>query len=243
MILGDVCTRGCRYCAVSKGKPEQLDLEEPLRVANAVTTMNLSHVVITSVNRDELEDGGAEIFAETIRQIRSKQPDCSVEVLVPDFQGSEEAVRTVLDEEPEIFGHNIETVPRLYRRARGGGIYEVSLGVLERARRLEPHLTTKTGLMLGLGEEPGEIRTVMKDLVSRKVNILTLGQYLRPSQWHLPVARYYEPEEFHYWKQVGKEIGFDYVESAPLVRSSYMADKQFAAVSKQSPGPSLVQIG
>lgn len=231
MILGDICTRGCRYCAVTKGRPEPLDWEEPSRVASAVAVMNLSHVVITSVNRDELEDGGAGIFAETIRQIRGKQPGCSIEVLVPDFKGSEESVRTVLKQDPEIFSHNIETVPRLYRRARGGGKYDVSLKVLELAKEINPHQTTKTGLMLGLGEEAAEVRAVMRDLVSRKVNILTLGQYLRPSRWHLPVERYCQPQEFDDWKREGESLGFDYVESGPLVRSSYMADRQFKAVA------------
>jgi len=235
MILGDICTRGCRYCAVSKGKPGALDLDEPLRVANAVSEMKLNHVVVTSVNRDELEDGGAEIFAETIRQIRAMQPGCSVEVLVPDFQGSDGALRTVMDAAPEIFSHNIETVPRLYRIARGGGKYDVSLRVLERAKELSPDSTTKTGLMLGLGEEAFELRKVLQDLVSRNVNILTLGQYLRPSKWHLPVVRYYAPNEFEYWREEGLRMGFDYVESAPLVRSSYMADRQFRAVSDGLP--------
>ena len=231
MILGDICTRGCRYCAVSKGRPGELDLGEPMRVAEAVSAMDLTHVVITSVNRDDLEDGGAEIFAETIRQIRKKQPGCSVEVLVPDFQGAEPAIRAVLEAAPEIFSHNIETVPRLYRTARGGGKYDLSLRVLERAKELKPDSITKTGLMLGLGEQEAELRAVMGDLVSRNVNILTLGQYLRPSEWHLPVVRYYQPDEFEYWKKEGQRMGFDYVESGPLVRSSYMADKQFRAVS------------
>jgi len=197
--------------------------------------MKLSHVVVTSVNRDELEDGGAGVFAETIRRIREERPGCSVEVLVPDFQGSEAALRKVLEADPEIFSHNIETVPRLFRTARGGGKYDVSLRVLERARQLKPDATTKTGMMLGLGEEAGEIRKVMQDLIRRKVNILTLGQYLRPSRWHLPVIRYYQPGEFDYWKEEGERMGFDYVESAPLVRSSYMADRQFAAVRGQLP--------
>jgi lipoic acid synthetase len=234
MILGDICTRGCRYCAVSKGRPAALDRDEPLRVANAVSRMRLNHVVVTSVNRDELEDGGAEIFAETIRQIREKQPGCSVEVLVPDFQGSDGSLRTVMEADPEIFSHNIETVPRLYRIARGGGKYDVSLRVLERVKEMKPDSVTKTGLMLGLGEEEPELREVLLDLVSRNVNILTLGQYLRPSQWHLPVVHYYSPDEFEYWREEGLQMGFDYVESAPLVRSSYMADRQFRAIGKKA---------
>ena len=227
MILGDVCTRGCRYCAVSKGRPSSLDGEEPGRVAEAVQTMGLRHVVITSVDRDDLTDGGASLFASTIEEIRRHASGCIVEVLIPDFQGCEEALKTVLEAQPEILNHNIETVPRLYAVARGGGKYPVSLEVLRLAKELAPEITTKTGLMLGLGEEPEEIRQVMQDLLERQVDILTLGQYLRPSSWHLPVARYYHPDEFHYWKQVGEDSGFRHVESGPLVRSSYLADRQF----------------
>lgn len=246
MILGDTCTRGCRYCAVNKGRPGELDLTEPLRVGEAVRRMKLNHVVITSVDRDDLEDGGASIFAATVRQVRRHRRDCIVEVLVPDFQGSEESLQTILGVAPEIFNHNIETVPRLYRQARGGGVYEVSLGLLQRARELEPSLVTKTGMMLGLGEEPDEIRRVMEDLVERGVNILTLGQYLRPTQWHLPVARHYHPDEFQYWKEVGEAIGFDHVESGPLVRSSYLADRQYRSMKDNDRKPSstnqLVQL-
>src|SRR5690606_22619170 len=246
MILGDTCTRGCRYCAVNKGRPGKLDLSEPYRVGEAVERMQLSHVVITSVDRDDLEDGGAGIFAATVRQIRRHRPDCIVEVLVPDFQGREESLRVVLDAQPEIFNHNIETVPRLYRKARGGDVYEVSLGLLRRAREVAPSLVTKSGMMLGLGEEPDEIRSVMEDLVKCGVNILTLGQYLRPTQWHLPVARYYHPDEFKYWKEVGEAIGFDHVESGPLVRSSYLADRQYQSMKgtdqQSSSGDQLVQL-
>lgn len=234
MILGDVCTRGCRYCAVSKGKPNELDFAEPGRVAEAVRSMGLRHVVITSVDRDDLADGGAGIFAATIREIRRHRPDCIIEVLIPDFQGSPEALQTVLEERPEILNHNIETVPRLYKTARGGGVYEVSLALLQRAKRLAPDLATKTGMMLGLGEEPDEIRRVMQDLVERGVNILTLGQYLRPTRWHLPVVRHYHPDEFAYWKEAGEAIGFDHVESGPLVRSSYLADRQFASMQEKN---------
>jgi lipoic acid synthetase len=233
MILGEVCTRGCRYCAVTKGKPSGLDLEEPRRVAEAVATMQLSHVVLTSVNRDDLQDGGAGIFAETIGQIRRLNPGCSVEVLVPDFQGSEEALQIVISAMPEIFGHNVETVPRLYKAARGGGKYDVSLQVLSSVKELQPELTTKSGLMLGLGEDSDEIRQVMQDLVNRRLNILTLGQYLRPTRWHLPVARHYLPKEFVYWKKVAEDMGFDHVESGPLVRSSYMADRQFKTLMQK----------
>ena len=234
MILGDTCTRGCRYCAVTKGRPQPLDLAEPSRVAEAVKTMGLGHVVITSVDRDDLEDGGAGIFAATTRQIRRSSPGCIVELLIPDFQGSQKALQAVLDEEPEIINHNIETVPRLYRKARGGGVYRVSLQVLERSKQLKPHLTTKSGMMLGLGEEEGEIRQVMQDLVEQGVSILTLGQYLRPSGWHLPVERHYTPEEFRHWKRAGEEMGFAHVESGPLVRSSYLADRQFSEMERKA---------
>mgnify|MGYP001209333908 FL=1 len=241
MILGDVCTRGCRYCAVSKGKPPGFDREEPERVARAVAVMGLRHVVITSVNRDDLPDGGAEIFARTIEEIRRQSPGCRVEVLTPDFQGDEAALRTVLEACPEVFGHNVETVPRLYRQARGGGKYEVTLSVLRTARELYPGGVIKTGLMLGLGETGEEIRAVIEDLVACGVDMLTLGQYLRPSSWHLPVERYYSPDEFRYWKEVGESLGLPHVESAPLVRSSYLADRQFASLN--GGGDVLVPLG
>lgn len=232
MILGDICTRGCRYCAVGKGKPSGLDLAEPERVAEAVEVMGLKHAVITSVDRDDLADGGASIFAATIREIRRRSRECTVEVLIPDFQGSEQALRTVLGAQPEILNHNVETVPRLYPVARGGGRYPVSLELLRRAKELAPGITTKTGMMLGLGERDDEVLEVLRDLVERQVSILTIGQYLRPTSWHLPVARYYHPDEFRYWKQVGENLGFGHVESGPLVRSSYLADRQFAALRK-----------
>ncbi len=233
MILGDICTRGCRYCAVSKGKPFQLDRQEPKRVAQAVEVMGLKHAVITSVDRDDLEDGGAGIFAATIREIRKRSPECIVEVLIPDFKGCRKALETVLDAKPEILNHNIETVPRLYPKARGGGDYKISLWVLECSKKLAPEITTKTGMMVGLGETAAEIQQVMRDLVNRRVSILTVGQYLRPKSWNLPVERYYHPDEFRYWKQVGEQIGFNHVESGPLVRSSYLADQQFAALKKE----------
>ncbi len=239
MILGDVCTRGCRYCAVSKGRPSALDLEEPGRVAVAVEAMKLRHVVVTSVDRDDVADGGAAVFAETIREIRRRRPSCIVEVLIPDFQGLESSLQAVLDAQPEILNHNIETVPRLYPTARGGGDYEVSLRVLRRAREMAPHVVTKTGMMLGLGERPEEVRSVLQDLVDRGVQILTLGQYLRPSGWHLPVARHYHPDEFRQWKEVGERMGFQHVEAGPLVRSSYLADRQFDSLREKS---SLVQL-
>ncbi len=228
MILGDICTRGCRYCAVGKGKPPELDPNEPENVAKAVAAMELRHAVITSVNRDDLEDGGASVFAAVTREIRKQRPDCKVELLIPDFQGDERAVQAVLDATPEIVGHNIETVPRLYRTARGGGVYEVSLAVLRQIARFGKGVVPKTGLMLGLGETDEEILQVMRDVYSSGVKLLTLGQYLRPSGWHLPVARYYHPDEFDHWKRIGEDLGFIHVESGPLVRSSYLADRQFA---------------
>lgn len=231
MILGSICTRGCKYCAVTKGTPDPLDEQEPARVAAAVREMNLSHAVITSVNRDDLEDGGAAVFAETIRRIRESRPGCSVEVLVPDFKGDRNALRIVMDAEPDIFNHNIETVPSLFPKARGGGNYQVSLDLLGAALEMKPGVITKSGLMLGLGENDSEIRDVMKDLLSVGVKLLTLGQYLRPAKWHLPVEKYYTPGEFTEWKTVGEGLGFVHVESAPLVRSSYMADQQLAAIS------------
>lgn len=239
MILGDICTRGCRYCAVDKGKPAGLDREEPARVAEAIHQMELRHVVITSVNRDDLPDGGASIFASTIEEIRKRRPDCAVEVLVPDFLGSEVALKVVLAANPDIFGHNVETVPRLYKKARGGGKYAVSLRVFEQVKEIAPNAITKTGLMLGLGEEAKEIRQVINDLVRRKVDILTLGQYLRPSRWHLPVERHYHPDEFQFWKREGEKAGIKHVEAGPLVRSSYLADQQFDSYSKRR---ELVQL-
>ncbi len=255
MILGDVCTRGCRYCAVSKGRPAALDLAEPDRVAEAVESMKLRHVVVTSVDRDDVADGGAWVFAETIRQIRRRRPECTVEVLIPDFQGLEDSLKAVLDAGPDILNHNIETVPRLYPTARGGGDYGVSLRLLERSLQLAPHIVTKTGMMLGIGEREDEILGVLRDLIDRGVQILTLGQYLRPSGWHLPVARHYHPDEFRRWKEIGEELGFRHVEAGPLVRSSYLADRQFDSLrekeggrsgrsgrSGQSEAPPLVQL-
>ncbi len=230
MILGDTCTRGCRYCAVNKGIPLGLDTEEPGRVAEAVSRMGLRHVVVTSVDRDDLEDGGASVFAATIAAIRERTPECTIEVLIPDFQGSQPALEAILEAGPEILNHNIETVPRLYPAARGGGDYDTSLQLLERSRRMAPDIVTKTGIMLGLGEKDEETLGVLKDLVARGVSILTIGQYLRPSGWHLPVDRYYHPDEFKAWKATGEELGFAHVEAGPLVRSSYLADRQFESM-------------
>ena len=226
MILGDTCTRGCRYCAVNKGMPTELDLEEPSRLAEAVVRMGLSYVVITSVDRDDLADGGAGIFAESIREIRGRSPGTSVEVLIPDFQGNRDALETVLEAGPDVLNHNVETVPRLYRRARGGGDYAVTLELLRRVRIRAPGMVTKTGMMLGLGEETAEVLAVMRDLVERDVDILTLGQYLRPSAWHLEVDRYVHPDEFAALADEAKALGFPHVEAGPLVRSSYHADRQ-----------------
>ncbi len=226
MILGDVCTRACRYCAVAHGRPDPLDTAEPARVAGAVAAMELRYAVITSVDRDDLPDGGAGIFAETIRQIRERTPACRIEVLIPDFKGSEPALRTVLDAGPDILNHNTETVPRLYRIARPGGRYPRSLELLDRARTYAPDIPTKSGLMVGLGEEWNEIVEVLGDLRQVGCEILTIGQYLSPSAAHLPVARYYHPDEFAMLKSTALSLGFGHVESGPLVRSSYHAHEQ-----------------
>ena len=230
MILGDVCTRNCGYCAVAHGRPVWEDREEPERVARAVKALGLEHVVVTSVNRDDLADGGAAVFAATVRAIRREAPGCRVEVLVPDFQGSAEALQTVLDARPDILNHNIETVPRLYKVARHGGRYERSLELFRRARRAAPDLLTKSGLILGLGEEHEELLATLSDLRAADVNILTLGQYLRPSPQHLPIARFYRPDEFRELAEEGARLGFAHVEAGPLVRSSYHAKRQVAAI-------------
>jgi lipoic acid synthetase len=229
MILGDVCTRNCGYCAVSHGRPPVYDTDEPGRVAAAISEMNLRHAVITSVDRDDLSDFGAWAFAETIRQIHARVPGCSVEVLVPDFQGEESAIRTVLEASPEIYNHNTETVPRLYKRARPGGRYERVMQIFRYAKDLSPETPTKTGMILGLGEVPEEVLQVMKDLREVDVDILTLGQYLRPSPDHLPLDRYYSPAEFRELRDAGLAMGFRHVEAGPLVRSSYHAWEQVQA--------------
>jgi lipoyl synthase len=226
MILGNVCTRACAYCAVEHGKPEPADTDEPSRVAHAIVSMALKHAVITSVDRDDLPDGGAAIFAETIRQTRAQRPECRIEVLIPDFQGKEDALHTVLDARPDVLNHNIETVPRLYRMARSGGKYPRSLELLDRARHYAPRIATKTGIMVGLGEEHDEILQVLADLREVGVSILTIGQYLRPSPAHAPMSRYYHPDEFAELKRAGMALGFTHVESGPLVRSSYHAHEQ-----------------
>ena len=223
MILGDVCTRNCAYCAVAHGTPAAYDPDEPVRLAEAVARMGLRHVVITSVDRDDLPNGGAEAFAACIREIRQRLPDTSVEVLIPDFKGSERALRIVLDAEPDILNHNLETAERLYRLARPGGRYERALHLLADARRLVPGGLTKSGIILGMGEEWDEVLTCMRDLRRSDVNILTLGQYLRPSESHLPIARYYTPSEFEELRAIGMSMGFRHVQASPLTRSSYHA--------------------
>ncbi|WP_373058998.1 lipoyl synthase [Gemmatimonas sp.] len=229
MILGDVCTRNCAYCAVSHGRPPKYDLDEPSRVGQAIAELNLRHAVITSVDRDDLPDFGAFIFAETIRQIHQRLPGCSIEVLVPDFQGNEDSIRTVLDARPDIYNHNTETVPRLYKKARPGGRYERLLEIFRIAKRIAPDIPTKTGIILGLGETNEEVVEVMKELRAVDVDILTLGQYLRPSDGHIALDRYVTPEEFRELYQVGMQLGFKHVESGPLVRSSYHAWEQVQA--------------
>jgi lipoic acid synthetase len=241
LILGETCTRNCAFCAVKSAKPpfEPPDPGEPGRLAEAAAAMGLSHVVITSVTRDDLEDGGALVFAEAVRQVRGRLPGCAVEVLIPDFRGARAALATVLDAGPEILGHNLETVARLYGVARPGADYGRSLGLLRLAKELSPSTLTKSGLMVGLGEAWGELLEAMSDLRASGCDILTLGQYLRPSKAHLPVARYYTPEEFVLLKDAALRLGFRWVESGPLVRSSYHADEQVResrAVTRTPPG-------
>jgi lipoic acid synthetase len=235
MLLGDICTRRCGFCAVPKGRPQPLDLDEPRRVAEAVATLGLKHAVITSVNRDDDNLGGARIFAETIREVRRVAADCRVEVLIPDFQGLDEALQIVLDARPDVLNHNTESVPRLYRVVRSGARYERTLRLLENAKKFSPGMVTKSGLMVGLGETMTELVDVFRDLAERKVDILTVGQYLRPSRDHLPIARFYTPEEFSYLKEEALHLGFRHVESGPLVRSSYHAHEQAdGAVSRHA---------
>ena len=223
MILGNMCTRRCGFCAVQKGAPLPVDYDEPRRVAEACAALGLRYAVVTSVNRDDRKDGGAELFALTIRAIRERIPGCKVEVLVPDFQGSHAAMEIVMNEHPDVLNHNIETVPRLYRQVRLGARYERSLDMLAFAHRVRPFVPTKSGLMLGLGENLSEVEQVMRDLRAHSVEILTLGQYLRPSQRHLPIIRYVPQHEFDGLKRLGSEMGFAHVEAGPLVRSSYHA--------------------
>ncbi|MCE7933864.1 MAG: lipoyl synthase [Chlorobi bacterium CHB2] len=223
MILGDTCTRSCGFCAVKTGRPGTVDLDEPMHVAEAVMQMGVKHAVITSVNRDELPDGGSGIFAETIRQVRQANPDVRVEVLIPDFKGNAESLQRIIDARPDILNHNTETVPSLYRKVRPQGKYQWTLDLLQEAKR--QGMKTKTGIMLGLGEQRDELLQTMRDLAERNVDILTLGQYLQPTKKHLPVERFVTPEEFDEFRIMGLNMGFRYVESGPLVRSSYHAER------------------
>ena len=236
MILGDVCTRACSYCAVAHGRPGAVDPAEPVRVAEAIRTLDLSYVVITSVDRDDLGDGGASIFARTILETRARLDGCRIEVLIPDFQGSESALRTVLDARPDVLNHNTETVPRLYRMARSGGRYDRTLQLLDRARQIAPDIPTKTGLMVGLGEEHAELIATFKDLREVGCGILTIGQYLRPTEGHAPMVRYYHPDEFRHLKAAALDLGFVHVESGPLVRSSYHAHETADAYARAALG-------
>jgi len=231
MLLGDICTRRCGFCAVPKGRPEPIDWDEPRRVAEAVATLGLKHAVVTSVNRDDDNIGGAKVFAETIREIRELTPDCRIEVLIPDFQGMDEALKIVLDANPDVLNHNTETVPRLYRVVRSGARYERTLTLLANAKKFSPGMVTKSGVMVGLGETSEELVEVFRDLGNRGVDILTVGQYLRPSKDHLPIARFYAPEEFEYLKTEALRFGFRHVESGPMVRSSYHAHEQAESTS------------
>ena len=229
MILGDVCTRACRFCAVTSGRPTELDIGEPLRVAESVAQLGLRHAVITSVDRDDLRDGGAQIFARTIRAIRRRSPATSIEVLTPDFQGDHDAILTVVEAKPDIFNHNTETVPRLYARIRPKAVYENSLGLLKYVKQLAPAMVTKSGVMVGLGETKEELLDVFRNMRAHSIDVLTVGQYLRPSRKHAEVVRYYRPEEFLELKQEALAMGFEHVESGALVRSSYHADEQIPA--------------
>ena len=234
MILGDVCTRACRFCAVTSGRPTELDIGEPLRVAESVAQLGLRHAVITSVDRDDLADGGAGMFARTIKAIRRRSPGTTVEVLTPDFQGDLEAARIVVEARPDIFNHNTETVPRLYSRIRPKAVYANSLALLRHVKRLAPDMVTKSGLMVGLGEAEDELLDVFRDMRAHDIDVLTVGQYLRPTKKHAEVARYYRPEEFARLKESALAMGFGHVEAGPLVRSSYHADEQVPGAAGKS---------
>ncbi len=231
LMMGDICTRTCGFCDIKRGAPNDLDWLEPERIAQAVKSMNLRHTVITSVNRDDRNDGGAPIFAMVIRRIRQLQPGCSIEVLIPDFKGSLEALQIVMDARPEILNHNVETVPRLFKKVQPQDNYDWTKMILGNAKKMDPEVLTKSGIMLGLGETLDEVRDVMRDLAALEVDILTIGQYLQPSRKHLPIERYYTPDEFLELKNFGLQIGFKWVESGPLVRSSYHAEEQVRALS------------
>jgi lipoic acid synthetase len=232
LMGGDTCTRSCGFCDIKTGRPNPLDWAEPNRVAQSVRAMGLRHVVITSVNRDDRPDGGAPLFAMVIRRIRQLQPGCSIEVLIPDFKGSETALKIVMDAQPEILNHNVETVPRLFKKVQPQDKYEWTLATLENAKKMDPLVLTKSGIMVGLGETFDEVVETMQALANIKVDILTIGQYLQPSKKHLPIERYYTPAEFEELKRIGLEMGFKWVESGPLVRSSYHAEEQVRELSK-----------
>ncbi len=232
LMMGDTCTRSCRFCDIKTGRPSPLDWQEPNRVAESVRALGLKHVVITSVNRDERADGGAPIFAMVIKRVRQLQPGCSIEVLIPDFKGSETALKIVMDAQPEILNHNVETVPRLFKKVQPQDKYEWAMKTLGNAKHMDPLVLTKSGIMLGLGETFDEVVEVMHDLAGLKLDILTIGQYLQPSKQHLPVERFYTPEEFDRLQAIGLELGFKWVESGPLVRSSYRAEQQVRELSK-----------
>lgn len=232
LMMGDTCTRSCGFCDIKTGRPNPLDWAEPNRIAESVRAMNLRHVVITSVNRDERPDGGAPIFAMVIKRIRQLQPGCSIEVLIPDFKGSESALKIVMDAQPEILNHNVETVPRLFKKVQPQDNYEWTKATLGNAKKMDPLVLTKSGIMVGLGETFDEVVEVMRDLAALHVDIMTIGQYLQPSKNHLPVERFYTPDEFDRFIEIGKELGFKWVESGPLVRSSYRADEQVRELSK-----------
>ena len=231
LLMGDTCTRSCGFCHIKTGRPQALDEDEPRRVAESVQAMNLSHCVLTSVNRDELHNGGAHIFANTIREIRQRLLHCTIEVLIPDFKGNRAALKEVMDARPEILNHNTETVPRLYRTVRPQANYRQTLNVLSNAKILDPGTISKSGIMVGLGETKEEVLAVMRDLREHQLDILTIGQYLRPSPLHLPVYRYVHPSEFQEFHDIGLELGFRWVESGPLVRSSYHAEGQAQALA------------
>lgn len=232
LMMGDTCTRSCGFCDIKTGRPSPLDWAEPNRVAESVRALGLKHVVITSVNRDERADGGAPIFAMVIKRIRQLQPGCSIEVLIPDFKGNESALKIVMDAQPEILNHNVETVPRLFKKVQPQDKYEWAMKTLGNAKKMDPLVLTKSGIMLGLGETFDEVVDVMRDLASLQLDILTIGQYLQPSKQHLPVERFYTPEEFDRLQAIGLEMGFKWVESGPLVRSSYRAEQQVRELSK-----------
>ena len=226
MILGEICTRACRYCAVTTGKPNELDTFEPIRVAESVKSMKLSYCVITAVNRDDLSDGGAAIFADCIKRIRETSPHCKVEVLIPDLQGNWDALKLILDQKPDVLNHNIESTREIFPLVRAKGDYDLSLELLAKSKAIDPSIVTKSGIIVGMGEDTKQLKSTMQDLREVDCDLLTIGQYLRPSQKHLKTVKYYKPDEFEDLKQVGLNLGFKHVASGPLVRSSYHADEQ-----------------